>query len=92
MHHCPVAAPAAHVRDGSARRVHHGFQIDVKDLVPNAHVHLERRGISVEPQHPGDVGEVIKPPIPSRPLIDGAGHERAISQIALMVPDRVAEG
>ena len=88
MHHGATAGLAHMWHDGTGG-VDHGFEIDGEDLVPDAHVHIEQRGVAAEPQHAGDIGEIIEPPEALGSSIDGAADEAFVGEVAL---DRLSRG
>lgn len=92
VHHGAAAAAGAHLGHDSARRVHEGFQIDVEDLVPDIEVHLQRRLVAAEPQHAGDIGEMVDAATLAAGRADRVFDEGGVGQVALREGEPVAVG
>ena len=83
MHHGAAAPAGAHMRNDRACRVHEGFQIDVEDLVPDVEIHFEGRLVAAEPQHAGDIGEIVDAAALAAGSVDGLFDKGSVGEVAL---------
>ncbi|MNP53368.1 hypothetical protein D3C76_1478410 [compost metagenome] len=89
MHH-RAAARFPHVGNRSTNGVNQGLKVDLHDLIPNVKVDIEERYVFTEPEHTGNVGQVVD----AAELIECSAYrfvyEVHISQVALSIDKLIA--
>ena len=71
------------MRHDRARGVHEGFQIDPEHLVPDVEIHLESGLVTAEPEHAGDIGQIVDAAAFAARRANRLFNELGVGEIAL---------